>query len=143
MHRMRVLAVAVAVASVVGTAGAARAPGLRRGDVVLFHVPRLAAARCGGTGAFVQRIIGVPGDAWSYRHGVVFIDGRRLSEPYLRHRGRDGRSLTLADIPPRGRYTRIPGGMFLMMGDNRATACDSRKWGLVPRAAIERVLKRG
>ena len=29
--------------------------------------------------------------------------------------------------------TVIPKDMYLMMGDNRAASCDSRKWGLVPR----------
>jgi signal peptidase I len=31
---------------------------------------------------------------------------------------------------------RIPAGMYLMEGDNRAHSCDSRVWGLVPRKNI-------
>jgi signal peptidase I len=42
----------------------------------------------------------------------------------------------MADIPPAGRLQRIPPGMYLMEGDNRARSCDSRVWGLVPRDAI-------
>ncbi|MDX6387384.1 MAG: signal peptidase, partial [Gaiellaceae bacterium] len=38
--------------------------------------------------------------------------------------------------PPVGKLKRIPPGMYLMEGDNRAHSCDSRVWGLVPRGNI-------
>jgi signal peptidase I len=84
----------------------------------------------------------MPGDVWSEVRGHVFIDGRQLKERYLRASARDRRTLAFSDIPPRGRYARIPSGMYLLMGDNRRSACDSRVWGLLPRAAIRRVLER-
>jgi signal peptidase I len=146
--RLRFLLGSVALGAVLlglMSSPASRARGsvdLRRGDVVLFRVPPLAGPKCGESGNFVERIVGEPGDVWSERHGRVFVNGRRLVEGYLRDAVRDSRMMTLRDIPPRGRYTRIPAGMYLLMGDRRVTACDSRAWGLVPRAAIERVLKR-
>jgi signal peptidase I len=115
---------------------------VRRGDVVLFSVPRLATLKCGASGRFVLRVVGVPGDVWSEVRGHVFIDGRQLEERYLRATARDRRTLALSDIPPRGRYARIPSGMYLLMGDDRTSACDSRVWGLLPRSAIRRVLER-
>src|SRR5438270_13040020 len=65
-------------------ASSARSPDVRRGDVVLFSVPRLATLKCGASGRFVQRVVGMPGDVWSEIRGRVFIDGRPLEERYLR-----------------------------------------------------------
>ena len=107
----------------------------RRGDIVVFHAPDAARRECIG-GIFVKRIIGLPGEAWSERNGVTYIDGRRLAEPYVGPRRRDSETKTLRDIPPLGKLRRIPAQMYLMEGDNRAHSCDSRVWGLVPRANI-------
>jgi len=107
----------------------------RRGDIVVFHAPEAARRECLG-GIFVKRIIGLPGEAWSERNGVTYIDGRRLAEPYVGPTRRDSDTKTLRDIPPLGKLRRIPAQMYLMEGDNRAHSCDSRVWGLVPRANI-------
>jgi signal peptidase I len=107
----------------------------RRGEIVVFHAPRLATRECTG-GIFVKRIIGLPGEVWAERAGYTYIDGRRLSEPYIQPGRRDMQTKTLLDIPPTGTFSRIPKNMYLMEGDNRAHSCDSRVWGLVPRSAI-------
>jgi len=107
----------------------------RRGEIVVFHAPKLATQECTG-GIFVKRIIGLPGEVWSERKGYTYIDGRRLSEPYVEPDRRDTDTKSLLDIPPTGTLHRIPKGMYLMEGDNRAHSCDSRVWGLVPRSAI-------
>jgi len=107
----------------------------RRGEIVVFHSPPAARAQCMG-GIFVKRIIGLPGEAWAERDGITYINGRRLAEPYISPERRDQESKTLEDIPPTGTMRRIPKGMYLMEGDNRAHSCDSRVWGLVPRKNI-------
>jgi len=107
----------------------------RRGEIVVFHSPKAAAAACTG-GIFVKRIIGLPGEVWAERNGYTYIDGKRLAEPYVQAGRRDTDSKTLRDIPPVGTMRRIPRGMYLMEGDNRAHSCDSRVWGLVPRKSI-------
>jgi len=97
-----------------------------RGQVVVFTAPG-AAERCGegnGGTTFVKRIVGLPGEQVSERGGVVFIDGRRLREPYLGPANRD--RLTSS-------WPRIQPGHYLFMGDNRMHSCDSRDWGTVPR----------
>lgn len=107
----------------------------RRGEIVVFHAPEAARRECMG-GIFVKRIIGLPNEVWAERDGYTYIGGRRLSEPYIRPERRDRETKTLFDIPPTGTMKRIPKGMYLMEGDNRAHSCDSRVWGLVPRKNI-------
>jgi signal peptidase I len=106
-----------------------------RGDIVVFHAPPEAARECTG-GIFVKRIIGLPGEIWAERKGVTYIDGHRLVETYIPKARRDTDTKTLLAIPPVGKLRRIPKGMYLMEGDNRAESCDSRVWGLVPRGNI-------
>jgi signal peptidase I len=106
-----------------------------RGEIVVFHAPKAASVACVG-GIFVKRVIGLPGDVWSERNGYTYIDGKRLSEPFVQPDRRDTQTRTMRDIAPTGTLTRIPKDMYLMEGDNRAHSCDSRVWGLVPRSAI-------
>jgi len=95
-----------------------------RGDIVVFSSPSEAARRCFGGGTFVKRIVGLPGEVVSERNGYVYIDGRKLNEPYVRSDERDDMTRT---------WPRIPPGQYFVMGDNRADSCDSRTWGTVPR----------
>jgi signal peptidase I len=95
----------------------------KRGDIIVFHTPPLADQRCGAGGTFVKRLIGLPGELWEERGGYVYINGKRLNEPYIKPARRDSR--TIAPI-------RIAPGHYFMMGDNRVSSCDSRAWGTVP-----------
>jgi signal peptidase I len=99
----------------------------KRGEIVVFDVPELAEARCGAGGVFVKRIIGLPGELWEERHGYVYINGKRLNEPYIKADRRDFMNHHPVKIDP---------GNYFMMGDNRASSCDSRVWGTVPRKNI-------
>ena len=44
---------------------------------------------CGAGGTFVKRIIGLPGETWEMRNGFVYINGKRLNEPYVKPDRRD------------------------------------------------------
>jgi signal peptidase I len=99
----------------------------KRGEIVVFDVPELAEARCGAGGVFVKRIIGLPGELWEERHGYIYINGKRLDEPYIKADRRDFMNHHPVKIDP---------GNYFMMGDNRASSCDSRVWGTVPRKNI-------
>lgn len=101
----------------------------QRGQIVVFKAPASASAcggRDGGT-TFVKRLIGLPGDVVSERDGVVYIDGKKLDEPYIDPNMRD--TFTKS-------YGRVPPGHYFFMGDNRAFSCDSRTWGTVPRSSL-------
>jgi signal peptidase I len=95
----------------------------KRGEIVVFETPATAAA-CGETGTFVKRIVGLPGEVVSVRDGFVYIDGARLSEPYVEPSFRDGQTKS---------WRPVPEDSYFVMGDNRAASCDSRVWGTVPR----------
>jgi signal peptidase I len=100
-----------------------------RGEIVVFKTPPRAQAVCSGGGqgggeTFVKRLMGLPGDRWRMQDGYLYVNGERLNEPYIEpdRRGTD-------TIPEKT----ISKGEYLMLGDNRASSCDSRRWGYVPR----------
>jgi len=97
-----------------------------RKDIVAYKLPARAAERCGAPAGstFVHRIIGLPGESVAVRNGVVFVDGRKLTEPYIAAGRRDR-----ASSPARP----ITKDQYYVLGDNRAQSCDSRAWGLVAR----------
>jgi signal peptidase I len=101
--------------------------GPSRGDLVAFHTPPLAAVRCGAGGTFIKRVVAVGGDTWEERAGRIYVNRVRVAEPYVPADERDDR--TIAPV-------HVPAGHYFMLGDNRASSCDSRSWGTVPRKSV-------
>jgi signal peptidase I len=99
-----------------------------RGDIVVFETPPAARARCGAGGTFVKRLVGLPGERLELRNegglSYVYVNGKKLDEPYIGLNRRDARGPETFTIPQ---------GQYFMMGDNRSQSCDSREWGTVPR----------
>jgi signal peptidase I len=94
-----------------------------RGEIIVFNTPKEAQQMCGASGTFVKRLIGLPGETVSEENGTVFINGKKLDEPYIKPNRRDHETDTWT----------VPHGQYFFMGDNRAQSCDSRRWGPVPR----------
>jgi signal peptidase I len=105
----------------------------KRGDIIVFKTPPLAAQKCGAGGTFVKRLIGMPGDKiYEDRKGYIWITpvgslvGHKLNEPYVQASRRAQDTFT-------NRQWVVPEGHYFFMGDNRGQSCDSREWGSVPK----------
>ena len=132
---------------------------VHRGDIVVFlsvdpRTPELY---------IVKRIIGLPGDRIHLRNGVVYRNGQKLEERYVKHTDpgasgsedpyRDYRDnfpaisagdqpnviddwkLTIGDHIENGDIV-VPPNSYFGMGDNRDVSLDSRYWGFIPRENV-------
>jgi len=95
--------------------------GVSRGDVVVFRYPRDVNK------SFIKRVLAVPGDEIEIRAGKIYLNGRRLDEPYVPPEFLDKRSYPRTIVPP---------GRYFMLGDHRNSSNDSRNWGFVEKRLI-------
>jgi signal peptidase I len=115
-----------------------------RGDIVVFTPPIASSS------SFIKRVVGVPGDTLRIQDGRVYVNGNKLTEPYIaaapdynlavknytiyvdNGSGLEPLDPTQANIPPRRLWQapdRIPKGFYFVMGDNRNDSEDSHVWG--------------
>jgi signal peptidase I len=101
-----------------------RAADPHEGDIVVFRYPPDPSV------TYVKRVVAVGGSTVEIRDGVVFVNGQRLAEPYLKS----------APAVTEGWKTmapfHVPVGSYFVMGDNRNNSVDSRMYGPVPRSNI-------
>lgn len=97
---------------------------LDNGDVVVFHQNKKSD--------YIKRIIGKPGDSVSYRNDKLFVNGKKVDEPYLELNKKNNRNTLLTenfsvnDLKGAKDKNEIPKNKYLVLGDNRENSIDSR-----------------
>lgn len=94
----------------------------KRFDVIVFETKKDVS--------YIKRIIGIPGDQISYQNDELFINGKKVEEPYLKEYKKalnDNGTLTedFTLVEYLGEVV-VPDGYFFVLGDNRRRSTDSR-----------------
>ncbi len=113
-----------------------RLPGLRepeRGDIIVFKYPQDEKRD------FIKRVIGTPGDVVQVQGHQVYVNGRPLSEPYIKVTAPPlaSGSSSYCGYAYACEPTKVPSDSYFVMGDNRDNSQDSRYWGFVRRDKIK------
>ena len=96
----------------------------KRGDVVVFTAP--AGWDYPGE-TLVKRIVGMPGETMHYDSGRLHINGRTVTEPYLREKP-DDEFRKPVDLGP---------NQYWVLGDNRNESDDSSENGPIQESDIQ------
>jgi signal peptidase I len=82
----------------------------------------------------VKRVVALPGDTIEGRNGVIYLNGKQVSEPYIEHIGSDQNDKFLQNFGP----TTLKAGECFVLGDNRDRSLDSRHpdFGPIPLTTV-------
>jgi signal peptidase I len=99
-----------------------RAP--EHSDIVVLRDPS-------DSGFSVKRVVATPGDSIYLKDGNVYLNGCKLTEPYLAPH-----TPTFTDSKFRDQLILCGKDQYFLLGDNRLNSVDSRAYGPVPRRNI-------
>lgn len=96
-----------------------------RGEVIVFRNPNNESE------FYIKRIIALPGEQIEIENGVVKIDGESIEEGYLPYE-----SAIDGDVS-----FNLKEDEYFVMGDNRPSSSDSRRWGPIKDSDISGVVR--
>ncbi|MFH0974471.1 MAG: signal peptidase I [Spirochaetota bacterium] len=97
---------------------------IERNDILIFKPPNEIERD------FIKRCIALPGDELHIKENAVFVNGKKLKEPFTK-------GFTSYDgFPEKKLEGIVPQGHIVVMGDNRENSSDSRAFGYLP---VERI----
>jgi len=101
----------------------------QRNDIVVIRDP-------GDHGLAVKRIVAMPGESILFKEGSVYVDGKKLKEPYLLPHTR-----TFTYSQAKEQFITCGKDQYFVLGDNRIVSVDSRSYGPVPRENVLGLVK--
>ncbi|MFN8672004.1 MAG: signal peptidase I [Candidatus Sericytochromatia bacterium] len=106
----------------------------KRGDILVFYPPTgdnlnddtffnktLIWLGFTSKNAYIKRVVGLPNETIEVKEGKVFVDGKPLSEDYIKEK-------PFYNLDP----VKLGSSELFMMGDNRNNSMDSHVWGPLP-----------
>lgn len=117
---------------------------VKRNDIVVVKAPDKVDT------LYIKRVIGLPGDKVEAKNEQIYINGKKIDQPYLNSKKeQEGleqfnntygqnqtqytQDFTLQDL---FHVDRVPEGEYLVLGDNRPVSHDGRAFGFLKRESL-------
>ncbi|WP_314678971.1 signal peptidase I [uncultured Granulicatella sp.] len=105
---------------------------IHRFDVVILKAPDENVE-------YIKRVIGMPGDTIEMKSGVLYINGKKVEQPFINTEALAKQTVFMDDFTLESLTgeSKVPEGKYFVLGDNRGVSKDSRMIGFIDRSAIE------
>ena len=105
---------------------------IHRFDVVILKAPDENVE-------YIKRVIGMPGDTIEMKSGVLYINGKKVDQPFINTEALAKQTVFMDDFTLESLTgeSKVPEGKYIVLGDNRGVSKDSRMIGFIDRSAIE------